>query len=97
MFNKDSLKFGLLLGAIAPLIGVIGMKFWKFQTFSWGEYLKGMLIFKEIITSVVVPSLVVNLILLTIFFNRKNDKSAKGVFIVTAIYASIMALMKFFG
>jgi hypothetical protein len=94
--HKDNIKLGFLFGAIAPLLGIVGMKFWKFSAFTWREYFIGLQTLKPILTMVVLPSLVLNLIIMTYYLNKKLDKTARGIFIMTAVYGFIMAIVKLF-
>lgn len=38
IFKKDQLSFGLILGAVAPLIGLLIFKQYKFGVFSFNEF-----------------------------------------------------------
>jgi hypothetical protein len=41
-------------------------------------------------------SLVVNIILLTLFLNKRSDKTAIGIFAMTVMYGLIILFSKFF-
>ncbi|WP_207512515.1 hypothetical protein [Longitalea luteola] len=96
MFKKDNLRFGMLLGFIAPLLSLVAYYFIKFYpTFS----VKDCLIFiadnKNQITAISVPCLVLNIALFTFYINTRRDKTAKGIFAITLIYAIGALLLKF--
>jgi hypothetical protein len=97
MFKRDDLKLGVLLGLLAPVISFFGYYFWKFRLFSFGDFLHALQTNKPLITAVTIPILLLNVVLLTYFFNTKKDQTAKGIFAVTLIYALGSVLFKFFG
>jgi hypothetical protein len=94
MFNKNNLIFGLILGAFAPFIGMIGFYYWKFRPLTFSEFFQYLGIQKQLITSMVSVSLLANAILFTIYVNRKKDQTAFGIFIVTCIYAIAALIFK---
>ncbi len=97
MFRKDNLVFGLILGFIGPLIGLILLKYYKF----------GMLTFKEVfdfmrlqpghglITAGLTVSLMMNAFFFTMYINARRDETAKGIFITTVVYGIIILLVKY--
>ena len=95
MFKKDDLRFGMLLGFIAPLLSLIAYYFWKFYPYSVGDCLGFIAANKSQITAISVPCLVLNIALFTIYINTHRDKTAKGVFVITLIYAIGAILIKF--
>ena len=97
IFNRDSLKFGLLLGIVGPLIGLIGFYFWKFSAYSFGDFLKALRENKPLITAITIPCLLVNIILFTFYINTRRDQTAKGIFALTLILAVASLLFKMWG
>jgi len=96
MFKKNDLKFGLILGFLAPVLSVIGYYFIKFYpTFSFGEFMGELRSNKALITAMTIPCLLLNIILFTIYINSRRDQTAKGVFAVTLVYAIISLIVKF--
>lgn len=95
IFKKDNFIFGLALGFIAPLIGFLIYKLIKFKTLSFPEMLQWMKMNPNLITVSISVSLMANAILFTIYINGYRDKTAKGIFIVTMIYAVIALAFKF--
>ena len=94
MFKKDNLKFGLLIGFIGPLISIVVYYFVRFSLFSVGEvfeFIKGN---KNQITAIIVPCLLLNIILLTIYLNTHRDKTARGIFFATIFYGVGALLLK---
>lgn len=95
MFKKDSIILGITIGLLAPLIDFLIYKFVKFRMFSFGELFGFMRQNPSTITAAVIVSLVANLILLTICLNKKIDKTAKGIFSVTCLYAIASLIFKY--
>lgn len=98
MLKKNNLKFGLLLGFLAPLLSFVGYYFYKFYpTFSFGDFLTALRTNKSLVTAITIPCLLLNIVLFTIYINSKRDQTAKGVFAITLVYAIISLMFKFLG
>lgn len=95
MLKKDNLRFGLLLGFIAPLISVVIYYFIRFREFSVGDVLRLMADNKNQITAITVPCLLLNIGLFTFYVNTQRDQTAKGIFAITLFYAIGALLIKF--
>jgi hypothetical protein len=95
MFKKDNLRFGMLLGFIAPLLSLIVYYFVKFSAYSFIDFLEFVGSNKNQVTAISVPCLVLNIALFTFYINTRRDKTAKGVFAITLIYAIAALLIKF--
>lgn len=95
MFKKDNLRFGMLLGFIAPLLSLVAYYFIKFRLFSVADFLSFIAANKNQITAISVPCLVLNIALFTFYINTRRDKTAKGIFAITLIYAIGALLLKF--
>ena len=88
ILQKDNLRLGLIVGIIAPLFGMLIYYFWKFfPTFSIGEFLHVLLQQKTLITALISFSLFANAVVFTFYVNTRRDRTAKGIFIITCIYA----------
>jgi hypothetical protein len=94
MFKKDNLKFGLLIGFIGPLISIVIYYFVRFSLFSVGEVIDFIKQNKNQITAIIVPCLLLNIILLTIYLNTHRDKTARGIFIITIFYGLGALILK---
>lgn len=95
IFKKDNFIFGLALGIIAPIIGFLIYKLIKFKMYSLQEmfyYLKSN---PNLITGFISISLLANVILFTVYINGRRDKTAKGVFAITIVYAIIALGFKY--
>lgn len=97
MLKKDSFPLGIVLGFVSPIISIIVYYYWKFSpTFSWGDYFGFLSKNSTQLTSLVVPFLVLNILLFTIYINNKIDKTAKGIFAVTLLFSIFTLIVKFF-
>lgn len=95
--TKDSLRLGLLLGIIAPFFGMFIFYFWKFYpTFSLKEFFTVLFMQKTLVTGIVGFSLFANAVIFTLYINTRKDRTAKGIFIVTVIYAVSAIIFKLF-
>jgi hypothetical protein len=97
IFKRDSLKFGLLLGFIAPFLSLVGYYFIRFRLFTFKEYLVALKQNKPLLTGITIPCLLLNIVLFTIYTNTHRDQTAKGIFVVTLLYAIMSLMLKFFG
>ena len=98
IFKKDNLKFGLVLGLIGPILGLVVIKFIKpeFRNISFGEYFDLFINTNRLLTSIGSLSLLANVILFTIYINTHKDQTAKGIFFVTLIYGIGILVLKIF-
>lgn len=94
MFKKDNLIFGLILGILSPVIGWIAYYFIQFRLFSFQEYIDVMLRQKSLLTAMLSLALLANALVFTLYTNSKKDKTARGVFFSTCLYAILVLLIK---
>lgn len=95
IFKKDSFIFGLALGLVAPLIGFLVYKFFKFRAFTLEDmfdFLKGN---PNMITSFITVSLLANIVLFTVYINGRRDQTGKGIFVMTLAYAVAALAFKY--
>lgn len=95
IFKKDNFIFGLALGLIAPMIGFLVYKLIKFKGLTLEEMFQWMKLNPSLITVSISVSLMANAILFTIYINGNCDKTAKGIFVLTIIYAVVAMIFKF--
>ena len=93
---KDNLILGIILGFIAPFIGIVCFYFAKFSSMSFSEFLQILVMWKSFFTSVITVSLIADGVIFTIYTNTNRDITAKGIFIATMVYALISLTLKFF-
>jgi len=93
---KDSYVKGILIGLVIPFIGFFGFYKWKFSVFSIQEFGSMLIQQKSILSSMISVSLLLNGAVLTFFFQKERDNTAKGIFIITCIYALFALACKWF-
>lgn len=96
LFKKDNFIFGLALGFVAPFLGFMVFKLYKFGSLTLTEMLQWMKFNPNLITVSISVSLMANAILFTVYINGHRDKTAKGIFLMTVIYAIIAMAFKFY-
>ena len=96
IFKKDNFIFGMALGFIAPLIGFMLYKFVKFKEFSLAYMFQFLKLNPNLISVFISVSLLANAVLFTIYINGHRDKTAKGIFTLTLIYAIIALIYKYY-
>ena len=97
ILKRDDLRLGLALGFIAPVLGIFIFYCWKFSGASFKDFLGYIGSNKQLVSSLSVLCLFVNVVVLTIYLNSKKDKTAKGIFAMTVLLSLITLLFKFFG
>ena len=99
MLKRDDLKFGIILGFLAPIVGMITYYFISFYTrdVRFTEFLMYMKTNKALLTGVSSISLVANAVIFTIFINTHKDRTARGIFVATLVYGIIVLLIKLVG
>ena len=96
MLKRDSLKLGLLLGFVAPLVSLVIYYLIRFYPlFTVSDFFEFVSTNKSQITAISVPCLLLNIALFTIYINSHRDNTAKGIFTVTLLYAIAALLLKF--
>ena len=95
IFKKDNFIFGIALGILAPVIGFLIYKLVKFKGLSLIEMFQWMKLNPSLISASISVSLMANAILFTIYINGKRDKTAKGIFVITIIYAITAMIFKY--
>jgi hypothetical protein len=96
IFKKDNFIFGMALGLVAPVIGFMLFKLYKFNGLTLAEMLQWMKFNPNLISISISVSLMANAVLFTIYINGHRDKTAKGIFILTVIYAIIAMIYKYY-
>ena len=99
IFKRDDFKLGVILGLVAPLIGILLFKLYKFSVFSFKEVFQFMMVEPghKTLSVALSLSLLLNALLFTLYVNSGRDKTAKGIFITTLVYGISVLLLKTFG
>lgn len=101
VFTKDNLVLGLVLGFLAPFLGMYGFYHWKigsangsfFEFFHWIFADRRV---SKLLTNMVTFSLLANAILFTVYVNTNRYRTARGIFILTMLYAIPIIIWKIF-
>ncbi len=97
MFKRDQFIFGLILGTVSPILSMLVYYFIQFYPhIKLAEYLDFLRKNTVQLTALSVPFLLLNIILFTVYINRKKDKTAKGIFTITLIIALTTLLIRWF-
>jgi hypothetical protein len=98
ILKRDTIKLGLLLGFVGPLLGIFLYKFVKFKIFTFKETFQYMLYepSHKTLSVALTLALFVNAVLFTIYLNTRKDKTAKGIFLVTLVYGVVVLFLKLF-
>ncbi len=96
MLKLDKIPFGIALGALAPVLGLVIYYYVKSPSISFGEFTEYFFKTKALLTAVGSLCLISNIVLFTLFINSKRDKTAIGIFIMTLMYGLMILYAKFF-
>ena len=96
IFKKDNLRLGMILGVFGPLAGLVIVYFIKFPSYKFSDFIDYFIHDNKLITSIGSLSLLVNVILFTLYVNTQRDHTAKGIFVVTLVYGIGILLLKIF-
>ncbi|MBS1578990.1 MAG: hypothetical protein JST29_05055 [Bacteroidetes bacterium] len=94
MLKKDDIKTGLLIGLLAPFIGMFGFYFLRFRRLTIIEFMQWLGIQRSLLTAMISFSLLANAIVFTIYINKHIDKTARGIFITTIIWVLAALILK---
>jgi len=89
---------GLVMGFIAPMIGIMAFKMSKFSAFSIKETYQYMMLepgYKTLSVALSL-SLLLNALLFTLYVNTRRDNTAKGIFATTLVYGLFVLIIKTF-
>jgi NADH:ubiquinone oxidoreductase subunit K len=93
---KDNLRFGLVLGFIAPILAMFLYYIIQFRNLATiGEFIHIILVQRTLLTALVSVSLMANAAIFTLYINKRKDRTAKGIFIATCIYGVASLLWKY--
>jgi uncharacterized membrane protein len=99
ILKKDNFIFGFIMGLAAPFLGFAIFKYKKLGPLSYTEALQYLFVEPgfRMLTIAISLSLLANAVLFTIYINAHIDKTAKGIFAATIIYALTALSLKTFG
>jgi hypothetical protein len=94
--EKDNYIIGVLIGLTLPFLGFAGFYQWKFNMVPLQTFIDLLASQKSILSAMISVSLLLNAAALTFFFQKQIDKTAKGIFFTTCIYAIAAIAVKWF-
>ena len=94
--RKENYIIGVLMGLLLPFLGFFGFYEYRFSLFTVQEFLELLNQQKSLLSAMISISLLINGAVLTYFFQKQQDKTAKGIFFSTCIYAIIAIACKWF-
>ena len=97
ILKKDNFAYGTLIGLLVPVFSFFGYYYWKFSLFSFSDFMHTLQGNKQLVSALTIPCLLLNIVLFTIYINGQKDKTAKGIFTVSIIYALAALLFKLIG
>lgn len=96
IFKRDSLRLGLILGLLGPLVGLVVVYFIKFPSLSFKEFLDYFMHENKVITYVGTLSLMANAVLFALYVHFDKSQTFKGIFIITLFYGIGILVLKLF-
>jgi hypothetical protein len=98
ILKKDNFIFGFILGMLGPFAGFAAFKYTKLGPLKYFEALQYLINEPghKLLTVAISLSLLANAVLFTIYINAHIDKTAKGIFAATIIYALTALSIKTF-
>ncbi len=85
--KTDKLVFGAVLGLVAPILSLCLYYVYNIYPNSFADFVRFMLQERRLFSSLVVICLVLNMALFTAYVNTHKDQTAKGIFVITLVYA----------
>ncbi len=98
IFKKDNFILGAVLGLVAPMLGLLLFKMYKFSVLTMKEmwfYMMNEQGYRTLSVGLSL-SLLLNAVLFTLYINSHKDNTAKGIFTVTFIYGILILSIKTF-
>ena len=96
IFKRDNLGLGIVLGVIAPILGLMIFVTYKLGNLTLSEGFQFMMLEPgfRMFSAALSLSLLLNAVLFTIYINTNRDITAKGVFIATMLYGAVILIIK---
>ncbi len=94
ILKKDNLQLGLIIGLLAPLLGLVILYYFNFSSVPFTDFLDFFIHNSRLITSLGSLCLLANVIFFTIYINIQRDSTAKGIFLTTLVYGIVILLLK---
>jgi hypothetical protein len=95
ILKRDNFKLGIVLGFLAPILGIVCFYLINFRSAKFINFLEVMLTLKSFFSAVITVSLVANGAIFTIYTNNDRDETARGIFVATMVYAIVCLVLKY--
>lgn len=96
MLKKDNLVLGIIIGFVTPLLSIVIYYFGKFYPlYTFEDMFGAFRTNKSVVTAITVSCLFLNILFFTLYINSRRDKTAKGIFVSTLLYAIAALLFKY--
>jgi hypothetical protein len=96
MFKKDNLPLGIVLGLLTPVVGFFLYYLLVFlpKHIGLGEFITVLSANRQMLPKVISICLVLNGLVFYLYTQKRRDVTAKGIFLVTMLYAITILLLK---
>lgn len=94
--KKDSFIAGVIIGLLAPFIGIAAFYFWKASSAAFLDFLDVVMHSSTLLTAMISFALLANAVVFTVALNTRKDKMARGIFAMTLILALPAIVYKIF-
>ena len=91
---KNTIRLGVIMGALGPIAGFWLYYFLEYRNFNHIQFIK-LITGMHLSSALLSLSLLTNLASFFLFINLKHDNSARGVLMATIFYAIIGFILKF--
>jgi hypothetical protein len=92
---KDLLIIGILIGLLAPTIGIFGFYAFNFSMHNLAEFVE-LSIKEKLLSPLLSLCCVINLGVFYLFIHFEKFKIAKGIILATFLYGFAIVVLKFF-
>jgi hypothetical protein len=96
MLKKDNLLLGVILGLLTPVVGMILYYFLAFlpKGLSFPAFLELLKANRFLLPKFISVSLLLNGLVFYLYTRKRRDITAKGIFLMTMLYAIVILLLK---
>ena len=96
IFKRDDVKLGLVLGLLAPVLGLVLFILYKLGNLSIYEGFQYLLLEPglRLFSAALSLALLMNALLFTLYINAHKDRTAKGLFFATIAYGFVILIIK---
>lgn len=96
MLKQDKLSLGILLGFLTPLVAFLLYYLIAIypKNLGLGEFLKMLSNNRYLIPKIISICLLANGVVFYLYTRKRRDLTARGIFLVTLLYAIVILLLK---